>query len=589
MSLSSIYRPNEDLSSPNLNSVMAKLAVMNPQQLQAFAAANENDPIMLSAAQAVKNKHDEFMKQNMAMQGGNPPPVNQQVVQNMAPQPQAPQGMPPQGPQGGPPQGMPPQGPQGMPPQGPQGGPPPQGAPMPAGAAGGDVYDLPEDVGIGRLPTPNIARMAEGGITGYPDEEPVLRMAGGGMVAFAGGGDVPRYADNGLVRTPYGPAGSAPTGMYDIPGLATGQSFGEQEGDSGLQARIARIEANPRMSRADKEALISQVRKEFGLPATTTIPAPRPVGAPLVESAAPAATSPKVRPEGVVERAVADKTSEDAAAKAAADRAAAEAALRNKKAPAEPGLPGLAGYKKDLENAVYKNSPSKEMYMQEIADIDKPVREKMQAGIDKETERLKSDKEQDFFMSLIVGGAKAASGTSPYAFQNIADGVAAGAGNYKEALKDFRKATQENTKMEMELARYEATGKKDALKSYYSAQEKRDDRYAAGITTLSAQDMQNRGQMAAAGAKGQTERIIERIGNDPKFASAYDKYATTNTDARSNAALLAKYAGKDGEMSLKMMEASKDPTEVQRAKQIRALLQQQLLQPVDQPSSLNRK
>jgi len=155
MSLDSIYQTRGDITNPNLKSVLAKLAVMNPQQLQAFAAANEDDPIMLSAAQAVHSKHKEFADAMMAQQGGQLPPVNQQVVQNMNP---APQGMPPQG----------------MPPQG---GP------------------LPEEQGIAQLPAPNIQNMAGGGIVafadgGYTDEDvmsngqPVIRMANGGVGGF---------------------------------------------------------------------------------------------------------------------------------------------------------------------------------------------------------------------------------------------------------------------------------------------------------------------------------------------------------------------------------------------------------------------
>ena len=67
---------------------------------------------------------------------------------------------------------------------------------------------LPEDQGIGRLPTPNIQRMADGGIAGYGDDEeqgmatggmggmfnfaqqsePVVRMSGGGMAGYKNGG-----------------------------------------------------------------------------------------------------------------------------------------------------------------------------------------------------------------------------------------------------------------------------------------------------------------------------------------------------------------------------------------------------------------
>ena len=59
----------------------------------------------------------------------------------------------------------------------------------------------PEEVGIGALQAPNVARMADGGIAGYPEDdmsfaqrsEPVVRMAGGG---------VPRYQSGRMVIDP---------------------------------------------------------------------------------------------------------------------------------------------------------------------------------------------------------------------------------------------------------------------------------------------------------------------------------------------------------------------------------------------------
>jgi len=181
MSLSSIYRPNEDISNPSLDSVLAKLAVMNTDQLKAFAAEHQDDMVMLGAAQAVHAKRAEYAQKANAPQGGQMPPVNQQVVQGMDPMPQMP-------PQGMPPQGMPPQGmpPQGMPPQG-----------------GGQ---LPEQQGIAQLPAPNIQNMAGGGIVafaegGYADDEladsvmPVMGMAGGGYAS--------RYNDFGAVSAPF--------------------------------------------------------------------------------------------------------------------------------------------------------------------------------------------------------------------------------------------------------------------------------------------------------------------------------------------------------------------------------------------------
>jgi hypothetical protein len=187
MSLSSIYRPNEDIRNPSLDSVLAKLAVMNTDQLKAFAEQHQDDMVMLGAAQAVHAKRAEYAQKANAPQGGQAPPVNQQVVQGMDPVPQMPQGMPPQG--------MPPQGGQGMPPQ----GMPPQGMPPQGG-------QLPEQQGIAQLPAPNIENMAGGGIVafadgGYTDED--MMNAGEPVVRMADGGYVPRYQNFGAVSAPF--------------------------------------------------------------------------------------------------------------------------------------------------------------------------------------------------------------------------------------------------------------------------------------------------------------------------------------------------------------------------------------------------
>lgn len=355
-----------------------------------------------------------------------------------------------------------------------------------------EMQALPEDVGIAQLPAQNMQG-----------------MAGGGIVAFEEGGHVPRYqgmTDGSLVQTPGG------LGIYSQ------GSFGPQAGDAELTARIARIEANPRMSRSDKDSLIAQARQEFGLPKITTIPptTPVPMGAKptATPTVAPAAapdtkgTSPLINKEkSVVDKAIERKQVEDVAE------------AEGRKLPPEPGLPSIDAYMKKYEAAVNKNAPTKDGLMKEFEAIDKPLVEKIQAGIDKESSRLKTDKEQDFYMSLIQGGLAAAAESGPNALQNIAKGFSVGAGTYKEALKDFRKATQENSKMEMELAKYQASGKKDALKSYYDAQARRDDRYAQGMSALMTQQMQTQGQMAIASQPGAQERLFKSL-SDPTSATA---------------------------------------------------------------------
>jgi lysozyme family protein len=93
------------------------------------------------------------------------------------------------------------------------------GMPQPkvADVALAQMGQLPENQGIGQLPTPNIQRMADGGIAGYEDDEegmatggmggmfnfaqqsePVVRMAGGGMTGY-----MPGFRDTGAVNAAF--------------------------------------------------------------------------------------------------------------------------------------------------------------------------------------------------------------------------------------------------------------------------------------------------------------------------------------------------------------------------------------------------
>jgi hypothetical protein len=154
------------------NSLMGmgpKLATLSSQQLQHMGQQYKDDAIMLGLVLHEKQRRDAMEAASHGQQNQQPP-VNEQVVQSLGPQQQ--QMPPPQQGQGP----MPPQqGPQGpMPPQqGPQGPMPPQqgqGPMPPQRMADGGMTGLPEDSGIGALPAPNIARMAGGGIASFADD-----------------------------------------------------------------------------------------------------------------------------------------------------------------------------------------------------------------------------------------------------------------------------------------------------------------------------------------------------------------------------------------------------------------------------------
>ena len=117
----------------NLNAVIAHLVKMSPEQRGQFASMHSDDPMMLSAAKYVDNQIKNQAKSMMAQQTGAPPPVNQQVVQQMAPpRPQPVTQQQTQQPQQ-------------------------------------QAQGLPEASGIGALPAANMQGMAGGGIVAFAD------------------------------------------------------------------------------------------------------------------------------------------------------------------------------------------------------------------------------------------------------------------------------------------------------------------------------------------------------------------------------------------------------------------------------------
>lgn len=134
----------------SVDSTISMLANMSPQQRQQFAAMHHDDPYMMSLASFVSNtiqSYAQAQQRNQVMQQQMPPPVVEQEIAAMAP----PEQMPPE-------------------------------------MAGGP---LPEEVGIGALPAPNLAQMADGGIVGgYDDYDMGVGYAEGGMVErYQVGGD----------------------------------------------------------------------------------------------------------------------------------------------------------------------------------------------------------------------------------------------------------------------------------------------------------------------------------------------------------------------------------------------------------------
>ena len=129
---------------PNVNEITTTLRMLSDEQLRKYAQMHKGDPYILPMAISESNARKQIRAAGQATQGAQPQPkVADQAIAQMSPQ------------------------------------------------------QLPENVGIGALPAPNMQFAAEGGIMGYEgyDEGPsdfgqesVIRMAGGGVAGYSGGG-----------------------------------------------------------------------------------------------------------------------------------------------------------------------------------------------------------------------------------------------------------------------------------------------------------------------------------------------------------------------------------------------------------------
>ena len=229
----------------NINAVIAHLVDMTPPQRKQFAQLHMDDPMLLSAAKFVDN---QISKQAAALSaqrmGAAPPPVNQQVVAQMSPQPPAPQAAPM-----------------------PQAAPQQQAAPQDQGQA----QPMPEDTGIAQLPAPNMEGMADGGIVGYAEGDLVRGMPVSAQTAAM-------YQEAGQTGASLG------TGIRE-----SLQAAGASLTDAGTNYLKAKIERNEPLTGVEKAQA-----KRAGLTVPVAV-SNRGVPA-LLNKDAPAYTGPSVPP-----------------------------------------------------------------------------------------------------------------------------------------------------------------------------------------------------------------------------------------------------------------------------------------------------
>lgn len=431
---------------PNVNQLTSQLRMLPDPALRQAAMMYKNDPYILPMiiSEDTARKQMRMVAQSQIM-GQEPPKVVDQAVAAIGqmPQPQMPQPqMPPQGPGGPMPQGGP------MPPQGgPRPPMPPQGAgPAPGGPGG-----------IAALQAPNMQRMADGGIAGYPDEDEIVGMAEGGVARYNGA------------------TGSVTSALEQaqMPVMQNLQSLQAQLGQAEQMLAAAAKSGDPQSLKYYAQAvqalrtqLATVAEQNFGNRATEVMSG---------LSAAPAAVPTRQGKTGIADIDVGPSMAPAAAAPAAAPRPGPGAATRPvAAAPAAPAAPAAAApsaamapptvagaketaaqfldrqeierqsqqYLKDEESAVNQARMRREAALANRGQ----AYTGLEALLKKEEEGSKGQLEQSKAFAIINAGLAMMAGSSPNALKNIAEGAMVGTKQYQGAISDFNKAAKERQK-----------------------------------------------------------------------------------------------------------------------------------------------
>jgi len=415
---------------------------------------------------------------------------------------------------------------------------------------------MPEDMGIGQLPAPNMERMAEGGIVAFANE---------GYVdpAFTYGIDAEFGGLSPLQQAPLTPA------------------------------QLARIrlekerEKNMAMSRAEGVNLRPTVADPRLLGATPpaqtvgTLPvAPGlPGAAPSPLATKPPATTPVAKP------------------------AAGLPALNTKPMTAEEAAvaAGKLGDDKEVRGELQKYvDRQKEIGAAAVGSFEKGIAglpeayKKYEERLQKEETEAATDKDKAMGMSIFKAGLAMMSGTSQNAFENIGKGALAGLDDYQTALKDFKKAQRERDKAFGDIEQARLADKRGDLKTKLELESRAADRNAAaegkfvdGIASLFKTNKENALGIYKTGIEqtNQNLRSMYEQGEATKRTAMQVNALSgreRTQESKNDAALLSNYI--KNPMALKLLEQ----TDPMLAAQIKQKIQMMMLQPQATPTGAVR-
>ena len=563
----------------DVNQITSTLRGMPDQQLQRYAMMHKGDPYILALAVAESNQRKQLRQAAQA--------------RNVMPQPK-----------------------------------------VADAAIAGMAQELPEDQGIAQIPAPNIQGMADGGIAGYGDGDDVPRkngMAMGGMYDFAqrsepvlrmsGGGHIPRYQGNTMDGSV---VSSNP--MFAVPGFqaVTPRDQFTQQGAPENTPLFQRILES--LSGGNKERQLAMIEQKIaqGIASPEEIAAYQTAKAKAgdktaIEAKYPAKDAVRAKDFPGVTPGY-EKMSAETSAKPSAD-----------KPPVPPvvNIPSSGASVKDAQDLGSKffdlkgiKGTLEQQQAQDRQDIlnEKEARKEKLAAFNKEQgpamagyEKLlkgeemqdATDKEKAGLMSLMKGFLAMAAGESPNAATNIAKGAMVGLGDYGDALKEFKKSAKERNKAMAEIENARRAEAKGDLKDQQASEDKANDYLRAskrhGIDAiinatgksaeissgiykemLQQSGANARANLQVTAPSAQMQLFGALGGGDIK--KGLGVYADVmGPEAKGEQAILAKYAGPQGEIALKMLENSGPEGKLQ-AQLIRQKLSAAMLMPMNKPT-----
>ena len=378
---------------PNPTQITSTLRMMSDPQLQQYAAMHKNDPYIFPMAFAESNARKQERSAQQAQSMGQPQgKVVDQAVAAMGPE------------------------------------------------------QLPENQGIGALPTPNMQRMADGGIAGYGDDgefnyagadDSVVMMAGGGVAHFDGGGLAGKYKTESMemgegTRVQYSPDVAAYAKQLSIAGQADNNAYAARE-----RARMLQGPNGMPFTKKDKPIPFDPGRGDSW--------DNEPVSAFDPGRGDSWDNEPTDKKKGTdKKKSGAKNTDKKPAANVIPPEEPAKAAGPTKEAPTGADLitQAIAGSK---------------ALNDESAAAFKPYHDQL----NKENEEILGRKADNRAYALLAAGLGMMGGTSQYAAQNIAAGGIKGLATFQEAEKAdaaARKANQQSQMLLMQAERAERSG-----------------------------------------------------------------------------------------------------------------------------------